>query len=403
MRAFLKLFVLTCMVACTLPAAAQRLVPTPPGAMWPGDACMNPAICHSYRGIRFFTSTTGYVFEPRQMFKTTDAGRTWTPILGPRAGHPIGIGDVQFLDVNTFFVVGSELLRTTDGGRTFTKLTREAPSIWVPGGEMHEVTKIFFFDADHGRAIGTGRWDEKPLMVTKDGGVTWSVWVRIPENFSPHQGLWMFDQERGLMVGDHGMLRTVDRGFSWDLVPGSPTADYTRCTRSGVCMAVTNGYKNPYISTDGGVTWKKTETGLDSDREIDFVNDFQIFGPDNAVIVGSHDDEPAFAIESSEGYDPRTPLPTIPPQAPSRGFILRWDGTTWRRTLYSEFRTIHAIDFVTRNEVWGSADFNGIIHSTDGGKTWQLVLDYERQRALTPVPSTPPQSAALTPTPAATP
>ncbi|MFQ5666071.1 MAG: hypothetical protein ACE5I7_06520, partial [Candidatus Binatia bacterium] len=72
---------------------------------------------------------------------------------------------------------------------------------------------------------------------------------------------------------------------------------------------------------------------------------------------------------------------------------LRWNGSTWQRTDYPNIGRFWAIHYVTPTEVWASADTNGILHSTDGGRTWTFVPDYYRQAAARmprPTPFYPP-------------
>jgi photosystem II stability/assembly factor-like uncharacterized protein len=157
-----------------------------------------------------------------------------------------------------------------------------------------------------------------------------------------------------------------------------------------------------YVTTDGGLTWQTTPTGLDPEK--DDLNDLQAIAVNDAVLVGSHFDQTVAELRERVGTGTR-----VRARAPSRGLLLRWNGSTWQRTEYPEFRQFWTIHYVNANDVWASADTNGLIRSSDGGRTWTFVPDYYHQMAaLTPTrpPFVPPMlvlTPASTPTVAPTP
>ncbi len=119
--------------------------------------------------------------------------------------------------------------------------------------------------------------------------------------------------------------------------------------------------------------------GLDMDR--DEIAAFQVISANDVVLVGTHNDQG----RSERAVHSRTPVPTWPPD---RGLLVRWNGTTWERRELQGVSELQAIHFVNSTEAWASADFNGIIHSTDGGQSWTFVPDYYRQAAArTPAPT----------------
>jgi photosystem II stability/assembly factor-like uncharacterized protein len=69
------------------------------------------------------------------------------------------------------------------------------------------------------------------------------------------------------------------------------------------------------------------------------------------------------------------------PRAEYRGFMVRWDGTSWKRTDYDDFDVMRAVWFVSSEEGWGTVDANGLVHTTDGGKSWTLVPGLPQQLA----------------------
>jgi hypothetical protein len=102
----------------------------------------------------FPTETTGYaVGEGTSVYKTTDAGITWTD-LGPL----VSAGQVTlfFLDEQRGW---TGLHRTTDGGQTWTLMS----------GTPQSTVAIIFTDADTGYAVASSGQTVRSV----DGGITW--------------------------------------------------------------------------------------------------------------------------------------------------------------------------------------------------------------------------------------
>lgn len=102
----------------------------------------------------FPTETTGYaVGEGTSLYKTTDAGITWTD-LGPLVSA--GQVTVFFLDEQRGW---TGLHRTTDGGQTWT----------IMSGTPQSTVAVFFTDADTGYAVASSGQTVRSV----DGGITW--------------------------------------------------------------------------------------------------------------------------------------------------------------------------------------------------------------------------------------
>ena len=133
--------------------------------------------------------------------------------------------------------------------------------------------------------------------------------------------------------------------------------------------------KNPLLKhlpwSDPGACIPKSQTGIGKDN----VYDFDVVPPNGAVIVCSHIDERPVVLKN---VDPNAPLPTVAAPVPSRGLLVWWNGHSWQRREYPGIECLWTIHFVDANEAWASADQNGILHSTDGARTWSLVSDYYR-------------------------
>lgn len=369
------LVTLTCALLEVSAAGAQRLIPPPPG----GDYCQNTTLCHDYYQLYFTSAGTGYVSDGANLFRTTDTGNTWTPILGPARGADSSeAGWLFFLNESVFFSYREgrdELLKTTDGGRTFTQLSTRGPSLQKRGETDGVGAGFFFIDADHGWAPGN-----ETVFFTTDGGMSWKV-VSLPHNARQARQIWMFDAQHGIADSGTQIFKTEDGGLVWRLVPNTPKMGRVRCLPSGFCLGCQtgrHGSETAHISHDRGQTWQTTQTGIDGDK--DSVTDCQATPDGGAVIVGDHSDRGLSVDMPLVGTG--TPLPAQPPR---RALLVKWDGTAWQRTEYPEIGGFRSIYYATPSEAWASADHNGVIHSTDGGQTWAFVPDYYRQiAALTP-------------------
>jgi len=373
-----------------LEALAESLVPNPPG----GDPfpkknepyCMNRELCNPFLQLYFSSPTTGYVVDDWHVFRTTNGGATWVPVLGPGSGHSRSGGQIFFVNDSTFFVFSDPPLRTTDGGTTFTTLSNVAPSHRAKGA-TDRVSLSFFLDAQHGWGTGADA-----VVTTTDGGQTWQTFD-MSSGVEPPAQVWMFDESQGLGMALRRLLRTEDGGQRWKVLPNTPALDRVRCGRNGFCVGMKSRDSLAHISTDQGRTWQATQPGIDPER--DSIHGVHVIAAGGAAIACSHQ-EPGAVLRD---FDIRTPLPPQPTQAPPHAFLLRWDGSAWQRTDYPDIGTLWTVFYVTASDVWASADLNGLLHSTDGGQTWTFVPDYYRQiAALTPSPT-----PFVFPTPAPTP
>jgi gliding motility-associated-like protein len=139
----------------------------------------------TFRGIEFPSRNIGYACGNRgAVYKTTDAGATWTNIspfpalnISP-TGFPnsaMSYTDIQALDNNTVFVVGNfftsannrRIYKTTDGGTTWVDASGNIDFI-SPGGNLNG---ILMHDANNGYVVTPGG----VLFTTNNGGAYWTL------------------------------------------------------------------------------------------------------------------------------------------------------------------------------------------------------------------------------------
>lgn len=125
--------------------------------------------------IEFPTRLIGYAAGNRDtIYKTTDAGVTWSklPLPTPGVTPQITYKDMIALDANTVFVIGNGfprkvIFRTTDGGATWTDVSGNIGTLGV--GNLNA---IVMHDINNGYVMTPGL-----MCKTTDGGATWTLEV----------------------------------------------------------------------------------------------------------------------------------------------------------------------------------------------------------------------------------
>jgi len=234
------------------------------------------------------------------VWKTTDFGRTWAPIFDQQPTGSVGDVAVAPSDPNIVYVasgegiqrpdlsVGKGIFKSTDAGRTWTHLGLEAGQ-QMGGLAIDPQNPNRVFVAVLGHPYGPN--PERGVYRTLDGGKTWEKVLYKDENTGAVQvtidpvnpqvvyaDLWAGRQgpwENGAFNGPNsGLFKSVDGGTTWtQLTKGLPTPAQG-LSRIGFCIAPSDpsrlyatvaadaNYGGIYRSDDAGETWKK----LNSDQ-----------------------------------------------------------------------------------------------------------------------------------------
>ena len=233
------------------------------------------------------------------VWKTTDFGRTWVPIFDEQSTGSIGDVAVAPSDPNIVYVasgegiqrpdlsVGKGIFKSTDAGRTWTHLGLEAGQ--QMGGlaiDPKDPNRVFVAVLGH----PYGPNPERGVYRSTDGGKTWEKVLYKDENTGAVQvtidpvnpqivyaDLWAGRQgpwENGSWNGPNsGLFKSTDGGTTWrPLTQGLPTTAQG-LGRIGFCVAASDPsrlyatvdagtYGGIYRSDDAGESWKK----LNSDQ-----------------------------------------------------------------------------------------------------------------------------------------
>jgi photosystem II stability/assembly factor-like uncharacterized protein len=172
------------------------------------------------------------------IYKTTDAGKTWTKLTAGLPAAPLGrIGlDIYAKNPQVLYAnienankpnmsaadrekeiregkssdaqIGEEVYRTDDGGKTWRKVSPDKQKIGGGPGYYYMDIRIDPNDVNHVYVLTVG------VMESKDGGKTWTTAFQFGGD---NHALWIDpkDSKHMLLGFDHGMGITYDAGKNW--------------------------------------------------------------------------------------------------------------------------------------------------------------------------------------------
>jgi len=261
---------------------------------------------------------------------TEDGGETWVEKFNPEL--ELVFTDMDFVDDNRGWIVGfasrssengGNIFRTTDGGENWTRISE---------GTNHTLWQVDFIDSLKGFTCGAmygAAWGP-PVLRSTDGGETWEMIRMVEHN---ENGLY------GLAVFDSSVYAMGDKGY---LVQSN----------------------NPW-----GDTTQYDLEDLFTQRLIDTLYEF----------------EDIFFIDQSRGWV--VGRKSIGPQDWAQTIMHSDDGGwTWKEQYsfisensWSFTLRLNAVQFVNASTGWacghvvdvGNSKTSGMLHTVDGGKTWE--------------------------------
>lgn len=332
------------------------------------------------RGCSFLDEMNGYAVATveGEILKTSDGGMTWRRLwLGATSGS---FYDVEAVSPDTIFICGSNglLYRSIDGGNSFIDInppttewlynmefisqeigfafgfngtilrTDNGGNSWtiIPSGTTSRLWDMDFANDSVGYVCG---W-ANTILKTTDAGITWSS--TAPEGDVSFQGIHFVDEQTGYVCGgDNTILKTTDGGESWQTqtTSGTQALNYI-CFRSAQVGWAVGNWGAYYSTTNGGNTWTSTVLGSGSHLYCG-----AYISESSAFIMGN-----AKMYKSTDNGSSLTMIKNGVPRSKYNAMYF-WDDNTG---------TIGGSVGITGE----GSNQSGIIHTTDGGQTWDVQL-----------------------------
>jgi photosystem II stability/assembly factor-like uncharacterized protein len=218
------------------------------------------------------------------LWKTTDGGTYWEPIFDGQSAQSIGAIAVAPSDPNVVWVgtgeqwirshisIGDGIYKSTDAGRTWTKTGLEKSGRFSRI-IIHPQNPELVLACTIGTAYGPQA--ERGVFRTTDGGKTWDRVLFVDENtgcadiaMDPGNprivfaGMWQFDIKTwGRFSGGpgSGLYRSADGGQTWTKATGNGLPAH-QVGKFGLAISRTNPNRiYALIETSDGVPWKGDE------------------------------------------------------------------------------------------------------------------------------------------------
>ncbi|RME96713.1 MAG: hypothetical protein D6772_11540 [Bacteroidetes bacterium] len=204
--------------------------------------------------------------------RTTDGGRTWSPLLPAEIADTVGLFQVEQLPSGRLYLMGSvHAVYSDDDGQTWNV---------VYHGLGGFADMLYFYDDQLGFFGGQGG----RLARTTDGGASWTSILQGDLTNQPIRNLYMRDANNGFINISSTTYCTNDGGLTWDsnncagydppgLVVAAPNGDLFSTSSSGNTQTI-------FRSSDQGLNWALIQTYCSRS------NRFLSVTPDNGYLYG---------------------------------------------------------------------------------------------------------------------
>ncbi|MEW6367874.1 MAG: IPT/TIG domain-containing protein [Acidobacteriota bacterium] len=329
---------------------------------------------------------TLYAGAANGVFKTTDAGASWSNVYSDSDIISIGIDAV---DSRTIYSVGGGLNKSTDAGATWVKLDKPIDAI-VPtmsvGAHPTQADLVFFC------AAGSGMWR------SKNGGKSW---VEVNRELYG-RAIERIDSGGGHLfaVSEPDVLRRPIRGGNWQRLPTGDFWPEDLCVdpSNGTSILVAGetgcGGMSMAYTTDGGRSWEVKSVHEDSRSVACAIDPRDGDTMYLALLEGCSSNPIGVAKTTDRGkkwnlcnkgladkgvvsiaIDPRHSHKLIVATMSARVFRTENAGQTWKECNISHTpqpwrKPDITFDPRSSNIIYYTNDSAGLFRSTDGGRTW---------------------------------
>jgi len=256
----------------------------------------DPDVIYYGTGEQHFS---GDSFYGDGLFKTTDAGVTWSKIaLKDTVGSYIARVLLKPTDPNIIHLASDRgYLQSTDGGSSWTV---RIGSTWCTDLAISPPAPSTVFAAMHSDGIYKST-DDGTSWIKLANGLPASGFARINMAISPSDTNVIYASFVANSGALYGMYKTTDAGHSWHNLPNTPNylyymGSYCNCiivhpTNTDICYAggvfpYGTGFYGLVKTTDGGNSWTDITIGIDG-SQLHPDQHCLAFGPDTNLWVGN--------------------------------------------------------------------------------------------------------------------
>ena len=331
------------------------------------------------RALAFESPLVGYaVGNLGATLSTADGGVTWT--VRTRAEFQTELRDVIVLAPGQLLAAGESpgIFRSTDAGLSWTPVAN--PST----GTLFHLARIS--SSNEISAIGEGQ-----VLRSTDVGATWQT--RTAPGAIPLRDQFWRDANQGYVVGDGLARQTTNGGLTWQPLPGIPDAPFSRFYTDVTFADPLNGWVTEhfttYRTTDGGASWFQRHGPIgtspiyqEETLVLDLTHRFVVTFLEGAEIWETTTDgltwTRRYQRQSTEGYTDLERLANGSFHVSSSfGDLLRSsDGINWINAVTSpgdaDRTTLSAIEFLPNGRGF-AAGGNVWLATEDGGANWQVA------------------------------
>jgi len=339
------------------------------GEQWNGAATRYTS---RFNAVTFPTQRNGWIVgNDGIMYRTSDAGSTWSVFSGPSTED---LTAIFFHDEQIGWIAGSNgtLLATTDGGLTWLPMT---------SGTVHKLHDLFFIDEQNGWTVGS----MGTMLFTADGGYSWTP-VQVPTS-TTLTTLTLTAGGSGWACGEGGVcLVKRNTGTSWQHDLQGPNAKLVDVVFTDAKFGWACGWDGTILhTTDGGQQWLPQQSGLDAllfgidfiDRHNGCIVTFEgnILRTTNGGEDWSVIQSPAGTFRSLDFHEPDHFWVVGEHNNMGVIFDVQADGSGYSiAAQVSIGGSLHDIRFADPSRGWAVGSNGTILHTSDGGQSWEVQV-----------------------------
>ena len=202
----------------------------------------------------FFVGNTGFCLSSNTVYKSIDAGNTWTGrIFNGINFINLGMGS----DTNAIFIGSNNgVLVTHNGGISYDFNTLADPS---------SISDVFFVNTSTAYIAGKGIWK------TTNGGTNWTKLYEFDIG-DGYKSLHFINDQIGWVIKRDGLFKTTNGGVDWQIVntggviiPGFGSVFFPDESHGYISDQLTIA-----STSNAGSSWTKSYTGMSTYHDIHF-------------------------------------------------------------------------------------------------------------------------------------